>query len=248
MMRQIALELPAYNFAVRFHDQFLRIVLVGNVAQQNALQPTAVFGQQMGGFLVGKMARGGLDPLLRPRRVKPVPQHFRVVIALEQHPVQRVENLRKRRENAAQIGADPEPFSAVIDHEAHAVRRVVGRGDRLDPEVFELEPCVGAEMLNVSRDFQPFRPHRLARAERHPDRDLELSVERVHARRVVEVVVRHEQRVRRPNIDPEGGKAVLGADAADPRVEKKARPAALDVNAVPAAPGLKGDDFHLPQN
>ena len=76
-------------------------------------------------------------------------EHFRIVIALQQHAVQRGDGRAQLVEHVAQIGENAQAVRAVVDDEGHAVDAVMRRGNGFHRDAVEAQGLAGLEVKHI---------------------------------------------------------------------------------------------------
>ena len=185
------------------------------------------------------------NPLFEELRIRSLRQHLRVVVAFQEHRIQRADHAGQSIEDVPQIGEDAQSLPAVVDDESHAIHTVMGRRYRLHGHVADAQDAAGLEMAHV---VQPAQLTPLGRECQRFGRDMnrhaELPLEDTDRAAMVAVVVRHEERVHLPDIPSIPGQSLLGLLATDAGVKQQPYARCFDVGAVSVAARLENDESH----
>ena len=182
------------------------------------------------------MAQRAANAFLQERRVRARGQPLRIVVALQQHGVQRTNHDVQARKRVAQISQDADALARVRHDKADAVDAVMRRRDGFHAHF--------AKPQRVSRDKVPHilqLPQTLERAGggqspgRDIDRQLELPLIDAQASGMVTMVVRDDHGVHRADVSPVGGESGLGLPAADAGVQQQPHVVRFDVDAISVA-------------
>ena len=184
------------------------------------------------------------NPLLKLVGIGTVGEHLGVVVALQQHGVQRGNHVAQAGEDVAQIGQDAQPVPAVIDHEHHPLCGVVRGGSRFHDDFAETDRFPGLEMPKVSDLAKGKSLGRLVGLGGGVDWQAEGAVQDSHTAAVVNMVVGDENRIDRIYVPAMLGEPLFDIAGTDPGVEQQLDAACLDVDAVAVAAGLEGDELH----
>ena len=92
------------------------------------------------------------NAFLEPFWTGEVGKHVGIVVAFQQHGIQGCDHVGQAREDVAQVGQDAQPVLAVIDHEHHTVRTVMGRANSFHRHLAELDRFPGNKIPKVT-DF-----------------------------------------------------------------------------------------------
>src|ERR1017187_304046 len=110
--------------------------------------PVVAFLKELGGRLVGEVTNAREYPLFNCPRVRPVPQHFKIVVGFEQEQVDALELSFDVRRDIAQIGgkAHSNPFGT--KDKAHRVGGIVGDGEGAYSNVADFERLASLKVLD----------------------------------------------------------------------------------------------------
>lgn len=201
--------------------------------------------EQFSRFHIGDMAAVPADAPLEKKRVGALLQHLRIIIALDDHSIERADYLVQAGKYVPEVGQNTQPAPPVIDDEHHPVRAVVWGRDSLNADPADADLVRGLEVTDVIEPAQLASGRGgLARLGRDVNRQAELALVDSHASGVVGVVVGNEQGVNVSDIAPAGGQAQPGLPAGDPGIEQQPRPQCLHVDAVSVAAGLQRYNLH----
>ena len=171
------------------HRKGRLVVFLAEMGHGNPLQLRLDrFPGQLGRLVIGEMAAPARDPPLEVFRIRPGPQHVRLVIALQVCRVDFGERTADGPSGMAEIGEDAQAFVPVLDDEADRVFGVMGRPHGVYADIAECQRPAGIEVSYIS--------HRTQLPSRYPigrlcaiDRQAELALKDARTARVIGVLV-----------------------------------------------------------
>ena len=241
MERKIAPE----QFAVGVQGHAGVVVFLGEMAEAGPLQAIGGGPDEFGCFAIGKMSPGSADPLFQMLRIRAVLQHLFIVIAFDDHRIERLQDLPQACKRVAEIRQNPQSVLAIFDHVGHPIGSIVRGGYGVNGDLFELERVSRVEVADI-RQASEFAPamNRAKRRFGNVDREAEFALVNPHALGMVAVIVGNQKSLGGADVFPFFAEPIFGRTPADSGVDHKADIARLDKVAVAIAAGLKGNDFH----
>ena len=156
--------------------------------------------QQAGRVAVRQVPEGPEDPLLERPGIRPVAQHHRVVVGLDQHGVAVAQRLHEAAREVPEVGRVAEAAPGARHDESERAGGVVRHGDRAHAQPAEGTGVAGLD-LQQRRQLREVAADRLERAPRPGERHAPLAAEGRRAAGVVAVLVRDEHGVERGRVD-----------------------------------------------
>src|ERR1039458_1937320 len=113
--------------------------------------PVVAFLKELGGRLVGEVTNAREYPLFNCPGVRPVPQHFKIVVGFEQEQVDALELGLDVGRDIAQIGGKAHSNAFGTKDKAHRVGGVVGGGEGAYGNVADFEGLAGLKVLDTGK-------------------------------------------------------------------------------------------------
>src|SRR5450631_168561 len=109
------------------------------------------FFKELGSRLVGQVTNARKYPLFNCPRVRPVPQHFKIVVGFEEQQVDALKLGFDVGRNVAQVGGKGHFYALGPKDKANRVGGVVWDGEGADGNVANLEGLTGLKILDTGK-------------------------------------------------------------------------------------------------
>ena len=126
-----------------------KIVALREMSQDDICGLAVILGFEVSSAgLVGEVPNAGKHALLNGPRVRPVAEHFEVVIGFDVEEVDGLELCLHVGRDVAEVGSEGHANAFRLKHEPNGVGGIVGNGERADGDVADLDGLAGFEVLD----------------------------------------------------------------------------------------------------
>ena len=200
------------------------------------------FSDHFGGDDIVEMAVPAENAPLQIELTIGVPQHFRIVIALENQRAAIAKALFDQGVHVAEVGCNPDGTASVPDHESDRTDRVMLNRERRDLESGDLEVVAGLEFEHPPGEF-PAAAQIVRRRSRRAERNPEFVAENPAPFGVVIVFMSQKRGAQPPGIKPERSHAIPEFAAGKPHIHDQCSRLAGENQCIAPAAAAENAQF-----
>ncbi len=227
-------------------SQFRMIILLGDMADDQVLQPLALHrGQQLRRLVVVQMTMHTPDPPLEWPWIRTALKHLDIVVEFQQERITVRVTFRDIRGNVSQVGQHPDPAATRGDNVLTGLPGIVGNGNRFNAQRTDPETAMTIDRLPTGHIAGTSTS---IGAGRHIDRNVEFAREWRDAVNMIRVFMRDQDSVyvlRLPSQPTQPDDRLLDREA---KIDENAGVLILNDGRIATTATAEGSDSHFRWN